>query len=168
MDDHPRLGLTVDASGCDEDNLCWSGGVLVMVGADEDWGGLVARAVAEEWAGMELLAGLGGTVGEVVAGNGAAFGQQVADVVWSVRTWDSATASKRTFAMAECNFGQETSRFAVADGERGRYDVLEVTFLLRDGTLSAPVRDEALAARLGVPVGSRLELAPARDAVLGA
>lgn len=168
MEPRPDRGISVDATGCEDDNLCWSGAVLVTVGAAEGWADLVARAVASEWTGVELLARLEGTVGEVVVRAGAAHGQQVADVVWQVRTWDTLTGSQRTFAMADCGFGQGRSLFSPGEDGTSRYVVLGVTFVFREGTLGAPVTDPRLADLLGVAPGARVGLEETRDAVLRA
>ncbi|WP_347352656.1 hypothetical protein [Intrasporangium sp.] len=160
-------GVAVDASGCEADNLCFSGGVSVTVAAAEEWGDLVERAAREGWTGVTALAGLAGTVADAVTGNFAAYGQQVADVVWSVRTWDRAERTQRTFAMADCGFRSGGSRFAAGEGER-RYDIVEVAFLFRAGTITAPLDDPALTRLLDVAPGERVPLPRVREAVLGA
>ncbi len=158
-------GIVVDESGCDADNLCYSGGVSVTAAASEDWDGLVERAVDEGWTGIAALAGFSGTVGDAVVHNFSAYGQQVADVVWSVRTRDRDGDTQRTFAMADCGFRLSGSRFAPEQGRR-RYDVLDVEFLFRAGTVTAPLRDAGLARLLDVELGERVPLEQVRRAVL--
>lgn len=160
-------GIVVDDSGCDADNLCYSGGVDVTIAGAEDWGALVERAAVEGWTGIVALAGFSGTVGDAVARNVAAFGQQAADVVSSVRTWDRVEHTQHTFAMADCGFRPGGSRFT-AEGGQGRYDVLDVTFLFRAGTITAPLHDLALVRLLGVAPGARVALPRVRETVLGA
>lgn len=158
-------GIVVDESGCDADNLCYSGAVSVSAAAAEDWGSLVERAAGAGGTGIAALAGFSGTVADAVAENFSAFGQQVADVVSSVRTWDRAHSTQRTFAMADCGFRPGGSRFAPERGRR-RYDVLEVAFLFRAGTITAPLSDAELAGLLDVQLGERVPLARVRHAVL--
>ncbi|GAB2873075.1 UDP-N-acetylmuramate dehydrogenase [Nocardioides pacificus] len=139
------------------------GGVVVRVAAGEDWDAFVARAVASGWVGVEALSGIPGAVGATPVQNVGAYGQEVADTIASVRTWDRTEQRIRTFAAADCGFGYRTSRFKA---EPGRYVVLEVTFQLRQGDLGAPVAYAELARRLGVEQGARAPLSEVRDAVL--
>ena len=155
--------VMVNADGCGVDDLSFCGAVTVTVPADLLWDDLVGVAVAQEWVGVEALHGLGGTVGEVVARAGAAYGQRVADVVASVRTWDRVEDRQRTFAAADCRFTQHGSRFAGTN----RYAVLDVSFLLRQGGLTAPIRDAGLVALLQVESGARVPLARVRTALVG-
>lgn len=157
-------GVVVDESGCDDDNLCASGTISVTVAGAEDWGALVERATSEGWAGISALAGHSGSVGDAVADNHSAFGRHVADTVWSVRTWDRAADAQRTFAMSECEFCPGGSRFSLREGVR-RYDILDVAFLFRAGTVTAPLETE-LAGLLGVAPGTRVPLSRVREAVL--
>ncbi len=156
-------GVAVDDAGCDDDDLAACGGLLVTVAAGENWDDLVARAVAEEWVGIEALSGIPGAVGATPMQNVGAYGQEVADTIWSVRTYDRATGAIRTFASAECGFGYRTSRFKGSD----RYVISSVTYQLRQGSLSAPVRYPELARALGVELGERAKLGDVREAVLG-
>ena len=144
-----------------ESDLC--GGAMVRVAAGEDWDRLVARACAEGWVGIEALSGVPGSVGATPVQNVGAYGQDVAQTIAQVRTWDRVEGRRRTFAGPECGFGYRTSRFKA---DPGRFLVLEVTFQLPLGDLSAPVAYAELARRLGVQVGERRPLAEVRAAVL--
>lgn len=150
-----------DADG-GSDPTC--GGVLVTVAAGEPWDPFVARAVAEGWVGLEALSGIPGAVGSTPIQNVGAYGQEVAQTIASVRTWDRVDGRQRTFAAADCGFGYRHSRFKA---EPERYVVLDVTFQLRVGALGAPVAYAELARTLGVEPGERAPLADVRAAVLG-
>lgn len=172
MTNYPRInapisGITVDDSACSVDDLAQCGGVQVTAGAAEDWDQLVERAVASGWTGVEALSGIPGAVADVVRGNAAAHGQQIADSVTSVRTWDHERDAQKTFPWANCGFGPATSVFqeALSDGSP-RYEILDVTFLFRQGELTAPVHDEALAGLLGIGPGERSTIRDVREAVL--
>ncbi|MCB0908875.1 MAG: UDP-N-acetylmuramate dehydrogenase [Nocardioidaceae bacterium] len=159
-------GVTPDADACEigpDGEPAHCGGMIVRVAAGEPWDDFVALAVAREWIGVEALSGIPGLVGGTPVQNVGAYGQEVADTIASVRTWDRADRTQRTFAAADCGFGYRTSRFKA---EPGRYVVLEVTFQLTEGSLGAPVRYAELARTLGVEVGSRAPSAAVRDAVL--
>ena len=170
-----RRGITVDA----EDSC---GGASFHAPAGQDWDELVARAVAEEWVGVEALSGIPGTVGAAPVQNIGAYGQEVSGVVSTVRVWDRARSRVRTLAVGELAFGYRTSLLkrsmhaageSGGDGETGgpwyptpRYVVLDVGFQARLGSLSAPVAYPELARTLGVQVGDRAPSAHVRDAVL--
>ncbi len=158
-------GVVVDESGCDADSLCYSGGVSVTAAAAQDWGGLVERAAREGWMGVSALAAFRGTVSDAVTRNVSAYGQQVADTIWSVRTWDRVERTQRTFAMADCEFRGGGSRLAPNNGQ-ARYDVIDVAFLFRAGTITPPLLDPDLLHLLDAQQGDRVPLARVRDAVL--
>jgi UDP-N-acetylmuramate dehydrogenase len=151
-------GITPDA----EDGAS-CGGVLVTVAAGEGWDDLVALAVEKEWAGIEALSGIPGSVGATPIQNVGAYGQEVSQTIASVRVWDRTLRGVRTFANADCGFGYRTSRFKA---DPGRHVVLSVTFQLRPGSLGGPVGYAELARALGVEVGERAPLADVRRAVL--
>lgn len=147
----------VDVLACD---AC--GGVLVRVAAGEPWDDVVARAVDEGWVGIEALSGIPGSTGATPLQNVGAYGQEVAASVARVRTYDRVSRAVRTFANADCAFAYRTSRFRSVE----RYTVLDVTFQLRPGTLSEPVRYAELASTLEVDAGERVPLPAVRAAVL--
>ncbi len=154
-------GMTADID--DEDTLASCSGVTTHVAAGENWDDLVAHAVTHRWVGMEALSGIPGLVGATPIQNVGAYGQEVADTIASVRTWDRVDRCQRTFAVADCGFGYRTSRFKA---EPGRYVVLDVAFQLKLGTLGSPIRYAELAAALGVEVGDRAPIEAVREAVL--
>ncbi len=155
-------GVTVDAAGCDPDDLAACGGLLVTVAAGETWDDLVTRAVGEGWVGIEALSGIPGSVGATPMQNVGAYGQEVAETIWSVRTYDREARAIRTFASADCEFAYRTSRFKGSD----RYVILSVTYQFRQGTLSSPLRYAELARVLDVEIGERAKLGDLRAAVL--
>jgi UDP-N-acetylmuramate dehydrogenase len=154
-----RSRIVVDASACELDDLAPCGAVDVTVGGGLDWGELAQRAVASGWPGIERLGGVPGTVADVIRINAEVDGQAVADVVASVGTWDRAAGRTRTFSFVECEFGASTSRFEerLPDGQY-RYDIVDASFLFKQGDLTAPIGDPELAALLGIGPGDRLPL----------
>lgn len=158
-----------DAVRVDSRDTC--GGASLTVAAGTPWAAVVDRAVEEGWVGLEALAGIPGSTGATPVQNVGAYGQEVAGAVAAVRTWDRAERRYRTFAVGELGFGYRTSLLKASMRDDGwgptpRYVVLEVSFQLRLGTLSAPVGYGELARRLGVAVGGRAPLAEVRDAVV--
>ncbi len=138
-------------------------GVHLKVEAGHPWDEVVARAVAEGWVGIEALSGIPGSAGATPVQNVGAYGQEVAQTIASVRTWDRTERRQRTFAASECGFGYRNSRFKA---DLGRYLVLDVSFQLKHGTLSTPIGYAELARALGVEVGERAPMTDVRDQVL--
>jgi UDP-N-acetylmuramate dehydrogenase len=138
-------------------------GALVTVAAGEDWERLVARTVEEEWIGLEALSGIPGSTGASPIQNIGAYGADVSQTIATVATYDRQSGQRTTFAAVDCGFGYRTSRFK---GEPGRYLILSVTFQLRLGSMSAPIRYAELARVLGVELGARVPATDVRRAVL--
>ncbi|WP_435202578.1 UDP-N-acetylmuramate dehydrogenase [Janibacter sp. GS2] len=158
----PGTVVRIATQGVRVESADHCGGAEVTVAAGEDWDGLVARAVAEGWSGIEALSGIPGCTGATPVQNVGAYGQEVAQTIARVVTWDRREQRQRTFTNADAGFTYRHSVFKAT----GRYVVLEVTFQLLLADLSAPVAYADLAAHLGVEQGERVPLADAREAVL--
>ncbi len=148
-------GLTTGGSACS--------GAEITVEAGEGWDDLVARAVSEEWTGVEALSGIPGTVGAVPIQNVGAYGQQVSDTISQVHAWDRRERRTRTLSAADCDFSYRSSVFK---RHPGRFVIGAVTFQLRLGSLGAPVQYAELARTLGVASGQRVPAVDVRKAVL--
>jgi UDP-N-acetylmuramate dehydrogenase len=148
-------GLTAEVSDC--------AGAFVTVAAGEPWERVVVHAVSQEWIGFETLSGIPGATGATPIQNVGAYGADVSQTIARVRTWDRKSGTYVTLAASDCGFGYRSSRFKE---EPGRYVVVEVSFQLELGPLSAPIRYAELASALGIEVGERAPLASVRDAVL--
>jgi UDP-N-acetylenolpyruvoylglucosamine reductase len=142
-------------------------GVALRVAAGQPWDDVVVPAVTEGWVGLEALSGIPGSTGATPVQNVGAYGQEVSQSVSLVRTWDRKQGRVRSLATVDCAFSYRDSRLK-AERFRGgpRFVVLEVTYRLRLGTLSAPVRYGELARALGVELGRRAPLGDVRAAVL--
>jgi len=137
------------------------GAVLATVGAGEVWDHVVEDATARGFAGIECLSGIPGLVGATPIQNVGAYGQEVGDVVESVRVLDLETLEDHDLTAAACRFAYRDSVFRQ---HPGRWLVLEVTFRLRRaGAPTLAYRDLqlALASREGTPT-----VAEVREAVL--
>ncbi len=148
-------GIEVSVDSCS--------GAWVTVAAGEPWDDLVARAVAEQWSGIEALSGIPGLTGATPMQNVGAYGQEVADTVARVTAYDRVMRRTEVLAAADCDFGYRSSRLKA---DAGRFVVLSVEFQLPLGAMSAPIRYAELADRLGVEVGERAPAAEVRAAVL--
>ena len=168
--DEPFEGTVVHVAtrGIEVESQDSCSGATLRVAAGEPWDDVVRHAVGQDWAGVEALSGIPGLTGATPVQNVGAYGQEVSQTVASVRTWDRQQGRVRTMAAVDCDFGYRHSRFKEERFNAGpRFVVLEVTFQLRLGSLSEPVRYAELARALGVEVGSRAPLADVREAVLG-
>lgn len=152
----------IASSGVAVESADACGGAMVRVAAGENWDDFVARACAEGWSGIEAMSGIPGLAGATPVQNVGAYGQEVAQTIAQVRTYDRHTQQVRTFAAADCHFTYRHSIFKATD----RFVVLDVLFQLRTADLSQPVAYADLAAGLGVEQGARVPLADARVAVL--
>ncbi|MDR0482365.1 MAG: UDP-N-acetylmuramate dehydrogenase [Cellulomonadaceae bacterium] len=155
------------------------GGANITAVAGQDWDELVSTSVDNQWVGMESLSGIPGTVGATPVQNVGAYGQEVSGVISSVRTWDRAVNQLRTFSRAELKFAYRNSMLkdsmraeASAEDPHGpwypspRFVVLDVSFQMRLGRLSAPIGYAELARTLGVEAGRRAPSKAVREAVL--
>jgi UDP-N-acetylmuramate dehydrogenase len=136
--------------------------VLVRAQAGEEWEPFVARCVDEGLAGVECLSGIPGRLGATPIQNVGAYGQDVAETIVEVRAYDRERGEIVTLDHAACGFGYRSSVFKGSS----RYVVLEVAFALELADLSTPIRYAELARTLGAPVGGRVPLKDAREAVL--
>lgn len=152
-------------------------GASMDVPAGHPWDDVVARAVEEEWMGIEALSGIPGTTGATPVQNVGAYGQEVAETISSVRVWDRLERRPRMFSLGELRLGYRDSllKRSLRDtgvgggrlwGPTGRWVVLEVSFQLRLASLSAPIRYAELARTLGVEPGERAPSREVREAVL--
>ena len=148
-------GVAVDMDACS--------GAMVTVQAGETWDAIVARAVDQQWIGVEALSGIPGSVGATPIQNVGAYGQEVAQTVASVRVFDRYDRAVRTLAADDCGFTYRSSRFKV---QPHRFVVLSVSFQLPLGDLGAPIAYAELARTLGVEIGARPPAADVREAVL--
>jgi UDP-N-acetylmuramate dehydrogenase len=161
-DGFPGSVVRIETRGVDVQDA-GSAGVRVTVQAGEPWDGLVSRAVAEGWVGVEALSGIPGSVGATPIQNVGAYGQEVAETIVSVHCWDRAHRRQVEVPAAECGFGYRTSRFK---RDPSRFLVLAVVFAFERGRLGAPVRYAELARRLGAEAGQRVPLEDVRGTVL--
>jgi UDP-N-acetylmuramate dehydrogenase len=177
--DEPFPGTVVRdmRRGIRADSFSTCAGAAMDVPAGHPWDDVVARAVAEEWMGVESLSGIPGSTGATPVQNVGAYGQEVAETISSVRVWDRLERRPRLLSLAELQLGYRDSllKRSLRDpdvgggrvwGPTGRWVVLEVSFQFRLASLSAPIRYAELARTLGVAVGERVPSRAVRDAVL--
>ena len=139
-----------------------SGGML-QVAAGVDWDEFVAFTLEKKLANLESLSGIPGTVGAAPIQNIGAYGHEASEVIARVRTYDRIEKVVKTFTADQCQFSYRNSIFKEA---AGRYVILDVTFQLRRGEFSLPVKYKELADSLGVAIDDRVPTSELRAAVL--
>ena len=102
--------------------------VFVEAGAGEVWNDLVNFCVDRNYAGMENLSLIPGSVGASPIQNIGAYGVELKDVFESCRAFEIATGEFRTFTKADCNFGYRESVFKTELA--GQYIIVSVKFRL--------------------------------------
>lgn len=102
--------------------------VIVTVEAGENWDEFVQHCVSNQWAGLENLSLIPGTVGAAPIQNIGAYGVEVKDVIESVEVAEIDSGKPRRFTNADCQFGYRDSIFKRE--LKGKVIVLSVTFRL--------------------------------------
>lgn len=97
--------------------------------AGESWDSFVNMAVERDFAGIECMAGIPGTVGGTPVQNVGAYGQEVSSTIVSVRALDRTTMRMADFSGSACHFSYRRSIFNSTS--RDRYIVTEVSYRLR-------------------------------------
>ena len=108
----------------------------IRMGAGEIWDQCVARTVAMGLSGIEALSGIPGTAGATPIQNVGAYGQEVKNVIVSVRALDRTTRQFTELSNKECAFAYRDSMFK--HGGKNRYIVTAVTFKLSHEKPSIP------------------------------
>lgn len=105
---------------------------VFQVGAGHDWDSFVLHAVGQNYAGIECLSGIPGTVGGTPVQNVGAYGQEVAETILSVRALELATGQIVELDNRQCGFTYRSSIFNTT--HHGQYIVLQVAYrLVRNG-----------------------------------
>lgn len=113
-------GITVTN---EDENYVW-----VNAGAGESWHELVLFCVANNYAGMENLSLIPGTVGAAPMQNIGAYGVEIKDIFESLEALNLATLETEIFDAAACKFGYRESVFK--HEAKGKYVITNVTFRL--------------------------------------
>lgn len=104
------------------------GEVFVSAGAGVVWNDLVNYCVQHDFAGIENLSLIPGSVGASPIQNIGAYGVELQDIFHSCRAFEISTGSFRTFYKADCHFSYRDSVFKST--LKGLYIITEVTLKL--------------------------------------
>ena len=125
--DFPGLALRLTLGGIEvvrEDDLH----IYVQAGAGVGWHDLVMYCVDNNFAGMENLSLIPGTVGAAPMQNIGAYGVEIEQIFDHLEAVHIDTGEKRRFDHADCRFGYRESVFK--HELKGQYIITSVTFRL--------------------------------------
>lgn len=100
--------------------------IYVTAEAGENWDEFVRYCVDHQWAGLENLSLIPGTVGAAPIQNIGAYGVEVQDIIESVQVIEIDSGKQKRFTNAECQFGYRDSIFKRE--LKGKVIILNVTF----------------------------------------
>ena len=101
--------------------------VCVRAGAGEVWDDFVSWCVEHQYAGVENLSHIPGTVGACPIQNIGAYGAEAKDVIENVEAIEKATGKHVTFSNRQCSFGYRSSFFKK---NKEKYIITSVQFRL--------------------------------------
>lgn len=102
--------------------------VYVRVGAGEVWHEFVEYALGRNWAGVENLSLIPGSVGAAPMQNIGAYGVEIKEVFYELEAWHIEERKIYTFTLNDCEFGYRESVFK--GRLRGQFVILRVIFRL--------------------------------------
>jgi UDP-N-acetylmuramate dehydrogenase len=102
--------------------------VYIKAGAGENWHRFVLYCLEHNYAGVENLALIPGSVGASPMQNIGAYGVEIKDVFHSLDAFHLQDKTVRTFSLEECRFGYRESVFK--HHLRGQYVITTVTYKL--------------------------------------
>lgn len=102
--------------------------VIISAGAGVVWDKLVEWSVTKGYGGLENLSLIPGHTGAVPVQNIGAYGVEVRETIFKVKTISTHDGSTRFFTNEECRFAYRNSIFK--ESEKGNYLVTEVYFKL--------------------------------------
>lgn len=102
--------------------------IILRVGAGEVWHDFVMYCVANNYAGLENLSLIPGTVGASPMQNIGAYGVEVKDVILNVETMHLKDLTIKNFSNETCEFDYRSSVFKTS--QKGKYFITAVIFKL--------------------------------------
>ena len=102
--------------------------IYTEVQAGENWHQFVLHCISENWAGVENLSLIPGTVGAAPMQNIGAYGIEIKEVFESLTAVEISTGEIHSFSKEDCQFGYRESIFKKS--HKGKYVITSVIFKL--------------------------------------
>jgi UDP-N-acetylmuramate dehydrogenase len=102
--------------------------VYVRVGAGENWHGFVQYCLQRNWAGVENLSLIPGSVGATPMQNIGAYGVEVKEVLYELEAWSLQENKVYCFSLNDCELGYRDSVFKRR--YQGKFVILNVVYRL--------------------------------------
>jgi UDP-N-acetylmuramate dehydrogenase len=128
VSDHGWNGLVLQVGIGGLEQREQDGRIRFDVGAGVNWDHFVAECVGRDFAGVECLSGIPGSVGGTPVQNVGAYGQEVSETIASVTAFDLVENRVRELPASECGFEYRRSIFN--SSQRGRYIIVRVSYAL--------------------------------------
>ena len=112
----------IEKTGEDDDHI------YLKAGAGENWHRFVLYCLEHDYAGVENLALIPGSVGASPMQNIGAYGVEIKDVFHSLEAMEISTGKMLTFSKSDCAFGYRESVFK--NKCKGEYIITSVTYRL--------------------------------------
>ena len=137
--------------------------ITLRVQAGESWDEFVGWCVERDFAGIEAMSGIPGSVGATPVQNVGAYGQEVSQVITQVEFLDAATHEVSIKPAGFFEFSYRDS--ALKRGLKGVIGWVEFK-LYKLGGLSVPMASGQITNHVGAEYGSQLPLQQVRDTVI--
>lgn len=134
-DGYPGLVMVNRIHGFEVIHENWSG-VIIKVGAGEDWDSVVKRTVEMRLSGLEFLSAIPGTAGATPVQNVGAYGQEIANVFVELEAYDLRDRQFATLDKEACKFSYRNSMFKSLTDRR--YIITSVTLRLSKSAPQPP------------------------------
>ena len=137
--------------------------VTVQVQAGHSWDEFVAWSVANDYAGMEAMSGIPGSVGATPVQNVGGYGQEVSDVITQIEFLEKGSVASVVRPASYFEFSYRDS--ALKHGLEGLVGWVEFRLQKLAG-MSVPMKSGQITEHLGAEYGSSLPLEQVRKTVL--
>jgi len=121
--------------------------VYVEVASGEIWDDFISWCIERNYAGVENMVMIPGTVGGAVTQNIAAYGQNITDVLFEIEVFDVEKRDLLKLKPEECNFEYRSSRFK--NEWKNRYIVTSAIFKMKKNAKTFELSYHERAGRYG-------------------